>query len=750
MCNRRLIPSMASSTLLSPSATSKPGFLHCDSVSQDPLHRRLDLCPQGQFSASRSSSEKLEFCLSSSATRCAFSCRGCARRASFCFRVCANSASIGISHFSPVRHLKVRTLSGFASTKARTRASSTSVAPSSKKKIKERRLEGLDTDHPSLTWGVVQHSAEGKQKVIEFLEEEGIDTTELYDVELPNTVEVMQERLDFLKKLGLSMEVINSYPLMVTCSIKKNIIPVLDYLEQLGLRSRDLPNFLEKYPMILHSSVIIDLMPVVDYLLGLDIQRKNIIKVLAKYPDVLGFRLEGTMSTSVAYLVSLGVRTRCIGRMLTEYPEILGMRVAKSIKPKVDYLISYGIPKAIVASMLEARPYILGFDLSETMEPVVNDLLGAGVRKEGIAAVITQYPDILGQGISENLNRKTKWLVEQVKVDPEDVPVIVEKLPQILFIKEGLAMERVMLFKNAGCSANDVAKMVTNCPQILALSIAQVIEPNLNFLLHVMKRSVKDVVNFPAYFTYDLKSRIMPRFNMIAEKGVDCSLEWFLNCTDQRFRDRLSAEYMDGDEPGPVFRMGGIVHTELKPVEEDNSSEENLDSELNQHGKIKQLRPSVAQKREQAKMYRQQWDKGPSDMYSEDDDKDTDDDTDDARDILWAGLQDNKQQTNDKLKRASDMYSEDDDDAEDDTDDAIDISRARLQDDEEMEETETSSEFDVSEEEDEGDDDDDDGWDVPETASEFNESGEDLDDDEGDEILDEEEVQTRATNKRNR
>ncbi|MCO5579571.1 hypothetical protein L7F22_033428 [Adiantum nelumboides] len=746
-CNRRLIPSMASSSLLSPSATSKPGFLHCDSVSRDPLHRRSDLGPQGQFSASRSSSEKgskLEFCLSSSATRCAFCCRGCARRASFCFRVCANSASIVISHFSPgVGHLKVRTLSGFASTKTRTRASSTSVAPSPKKKPKERRLEGLDTDRPSLTWGVVQHSAEGKLKVIEFLEEEGINTTELYDVELPNTVEVMQERLDFLKKLGLSMEVINSYPLMVTCSIKKNIIPVLDYLEQLGLRSRDLPNFLEKYPMILHSSVIIDLMPVVDYLLGLDIQRKNIIKVLAKYPDVLGFRLEGTMSTSVAYLVSLGVRTRCIGRMLTEYPEILGMRVAKSIKPKVDYLTSYGIPKAIVASMLEARPYILGFDLSETMEPVVNDLLEAGVRKEGIAAVITQYPDILGQGISQNLNRKTKWLVEQVKVDPEDVPVIVEKLPQILFIKEGLAMERVKLFKNAGCSANDVAKMVTNCPQILALSIAQVIEPNLNFLLHVMKRSVKDVVNFPAYFTYDLKSRIMPRFNMIAEKGVDCSLEWFLNCTDQRFKERLSAEYMDGDEPGPVFRMGGIVHTELKPVEEDNSSEENLDSELNQRGKIKQLRPSLAQKREQTKMYQQQWDKRLSDMYSEDDDTDTDDDTDDERDILWARLQDNKQQTNDKLKRASDMFSEDD------TDDAIDILRARLQDDEEVEETETSSEFDVSEEEDERDDNNV-GLDVPETASEFNESGEDLDDDEGDEILDEEEVQIRATNKRNR
>ncbi|KAI5083647.1 hypothetical protein GOP47_0003390 [Adiantum capillus-veneris] len=749
-CNRRLIPSMASSTLLSPSATSKPCFLHCDSTSRYSPHRRSAMGLQSKFSASRSSLEKrfkvgvsLSSCSRSQATRCGFCCRDCARRASFCFRVCATSASVVSSHFSSgVGYLRTipgytgSSASGSRSSRTRTRALATSVAPSPKKKTKEKSAEIPAIDQPSLTWGVMPPSAEGKKKVIEFLEKEGIDTTELHDVELPNTIEVMQERLDFLMKLGLSLEAINSYPLMVTCSIKKNLIPVLDYLERLGLRSRELPQFLEKYPMVLHSSVVIDLMPIVDYLLGLDIQRKDIIKVLARYPDVLGFRLEGTMSTSVAYLVSLGVRTRCIGRMLTDYPEILGMRVAKSIKPKVDFLISYGIPKAVVAKLLEGRPYMLGFDLSETIEPVVNDLLEAGVRREGIAAIITQYPDILGQGIRENLDRKTEWLVEDVRIDPKDVPVIIEKLPQILFIKEKLAMDRVRFFKNAGCSADDIAKMVTGCPQILALSIAQVMEPSLNFLLHDMKRSVKDVVSFPAYFTYDLKTRIMPRYNMIAEKGVDCSLEWFLNCTDQRFKDRLSAEYMDEDEPGPVFRMGGIVHTELKPVEEENLSEEVLDLETNRCEEREKPRSSPSRRRETTKMHQQQQRddefETASDMSSEDE-EDADDDTDDGRDILRARLWDDKQQRDIKLDTASDMYSE----GSDDTDDAVDVLRARLQEDDE--DLESSSEFDISEEEEESNDDDDE-WGVLETED---------DDDDSDEVS-EEEVQTRATNKSNR
>eukprot|EP00250_Pteridium_aquilinum_P007542 c17231_g1_i1 orf=99-2192(+) len=615
-CNRRLIPSMASSTLLSPATTTKPCFLHCKSASDSGLHPRSTLDWQSQdstFSTSRSSSErggnyfKVGFIASPrdctdtcNCARCrkdsGFCCRDGARRASFCVGVCAGSAS---SLLSPVGgYLKARTVSaspacsliGSRGDQFKVRALSTSVASSSLKK--EETASSPAIVQPSVTWGIIPHPPESSRKVLDFLESEGIDTTELHDVELPTSVEVMQERLDFLKKLGLSLEAINNYPLMVTCSIKKNLVPVLDYLEQLGLRSRDLPAFLEKYPVVLHSSVVIDLMPVVEYLLGLDIQRKDISRVIARFPDVLGYRLEGTMSTSVAYLVSLGVRMRCIGRMLTEYPEILGMRVGNNIKPKVDFLVSYGIPKAVVAKILEVRPYILGFDFSETMQVAVNDLLEAGVRKEAIAGIITQYPDILGQNIKENLTQKTNWLVQQVKVEPSNVPSIIEKLPQVLFIKEGLAMERVRYFMSAGCSADDVAKMVSDCPQIMALSISQVIEPSLNFLLHDMKRSVKEVVKFPMYFTYDLKSRIMPRYKLIAEKGVKCSLEWFLNCTDQRFKVRLSADYLDDDEePGHVFQMGGVVFTETKQVAEVASIKEDLVSGLNQ-----QSRQQVAKK----------------------------------------------------------------------------------------------------------------------------------------------------------
>lgn len=593
------------------------------------------------------------------------------------------------------------------------RAMSTSVASSSSKK--EGSTLSPSIVRPSLTWGIIPHPRESSQKVLDFLKSEGIDTSELCDVELPTSVEVMQERLDFLRKLGLSIETINSYPLMVTCSIRKNLVPVLDYLERLGIRSSELPALLEVYPMVLHSSVIIDLLPVVDYLLGLDIQKKDIARVLVRYPDVLGFRLEGTMSTSVAYLVSIGVRTRGIGRMLTEYPEILGMRVANNIKPKVDFLLGYGIPKTVVAKIVEERPYILGFDFSETMQPVVKDLLEAGVRKDTISRIITQYPDILGQNIKENINRRTMWLVTEVKVELQNVPAIIEKLPQILFIKEGLAMERVRFFRGVGFTADDVGTMVSECPQILALSISHVLEPSLDFLLNGMKRSLQEVVKFPAFFTYDLKSRIMPRYKLIAEKGVECSLEWFLNCTEQRFRVRLSADYLDDAEAGHVFQMGGVVFTETEEVKELTLLKEDLDV-----GFTHQIYPQAGKKTRQGKkaMNGHRQDRNNEHETASDselegffgDEHDDDDDNDDEVEHSLRSAKSKKQigrfASNVRdAEQSSQRHSWQDIDSEDDdTDDARDILQSRLQDGEELDMSETASEFDhLEESEEEGD-----------------------------------------------
>ncbi|CAI0627901.1 unnamed protein product [Linum tenue] len=358
---------------------------------------------------------------------------------------------------------------------------------------------------PSVTWGVIQGKKEklvNRVIICDYLKSLGIIPDELESLELPSTVQVMKERVEFLQRLGLTVDDFNEYPLMLGCSVRKNIIPVLGYLEKIGISRSKLGEFVKSYPQVLHMSVVVELMPVVKFLRGLDVEKQDIGFVLQKYPELLGFKLEGTMSTSVAFLVSIGVSPRDIGPMVTQYPYFLGMRVGTVIKPFVDYMVSLGLPKKIVARMLEKRAYILGYNLEETMKPNVDCLISFGVRKEALASVIAQYPQILGVPLKAKLSSQQYFFGLKLKVDPEGFAQVIEKKSE-------------------------------------------------------MGRPIKELVDFPEYFTYGLESRIKPRYQLAKSKGIRCSLDSLLNCSDQMFEERLQDGCLESETVGPSFDMGG-------------------------------------------------------------------------------------------------------------------------------------------------------------------------------------------------
>ncbi|GMH30990.1 hypothetical protein Nepgr_032833 [Nepenthes gracilis] len=51
--------------------------------------------------------------------------------------------------------------------------------------------------------------------------------------------------------------------------------------------------------------------------------------------------------------------------------------------------------------------------------------------------------------------------------------------------------------------------------------------------------------------------RILPRYHSLQQKGIRFSLSWFLNCSDQRFEERLQGDYIETETMGPCFFMGG-------------------------------------------------------------------------------------------------------------------------------------------------------------------------------------------------
>lgn len=410
-------------------------------------------------------------------------------------------------------------------------------------------------------------------KVFEFLRGLGIVPDELDGLELPVTVDVMRERVDFLRSLGLTIDDINNYPLVLGCSVKKNMIPVLDYLGNLGVRKLTVTEFLRRYPQVLHSSVVVDLKPVVKYLQGLDIRPGDIPRVLERYPEVLGFKLEGTMSTSVAYLVGIGVARREVGRVLTRYPEILGMRVARVIKPLVEYLETLGLPRLAIARLIEKSPHILGFGLEDCVKPNVGALVEFGVRKELLGSVIAQYPDIMGIELKTKLVTQLSLFESNMLAGRDELGKMIEKMPQTVSLGRATVLKHVDFLKQSGFSLKQVSKMVVGCPQILALNV-DIMRMSFEYFQVEMDRDLEDLVEFPAYFTYSLESTIRHRHRMIAKKGLKCSLGWLLNCTDEKFAERMSYDSIGIEEmeAEPSFD----IKTLLEPRAEDESEDEDF------------------------------------------------------------------------------------------------------------------------------------------------------------------------------
>lgn len=436
---------------------------------------------------------------------------------------------------------------------------------------------------PTVTWGVVQGRKEklvSRVIICDYLKSIGIIPDELEDLELPSAVDVMRERVEFLQKIGLTIDDINEYPLMLGCSVRKNIIPVLGYLEKVGVQRSRMGEFVKKYPQVLHASVVVELVPVIRFLRGLDVERQDIGFVLMKYPELLGFKLEGTMSTSVAYLVSIGVNPRDIGPMVTQYPYFLGMRVGTMIKPLVEYLISLGLPKKVLARMFEKRAYVIGYDLEETVRPNVDCLISFGIQREALASIIAQYPQILGLPLKAKLSSQQYFFNLKLKIDPEGFARVIERMPQLVSLSQKVIMKPIEFLIGRGISTEDVAKMIVKCPQLVALQVG-IMKNSYYFFKSEMGRPLKELVEFPEYFTYGLESRIKPRFQRLQHKGIRSSLSWFLNCSDQRFEERLYADYIETEIEGPSFVMGGKLElpgdrNQMVSDEEDESDDEKL------------------------------------------------------------------------------------------------------------------------------------------------------------------------------
>lgn len=91
-----------------------------------------------------------------------------------------------------------------------------------------------------------------------------------------------------------------------------------------------------------------------------------------------------------------------------------------------------------------------------------------------------------------------------------------------------------------GLSKKAVGFMLRRFSPLLGYSIEEVLRPKLEFLRDVMKKPVTELIDYPRYFSYSLEKKIKPRYYVLKERNLECSLKDMLSKNDEEF----AAEFM--------------------------------------------------------------------------------------------------------------------------------------------------------------------------------------------------------------
>lgn len=81
--------------------------------------------------------------------------------------------------------------------------------------------------------------------------------------------------------------------------------------------------------------------------------------------------------------------------------------------------------------------------------------------------------------------------------------------------------------------------MLRRLPQLFCYGIKGNLEVKMRFLVNEMGRELREVKEFPQYFSYSLEKRIKRRHLVCEEQGVRFTLPALLKPGDEEFRERV-------------------------------------------------------------------------------------------------------------------------------------------------------------------------------------------------------------------
>lgn len=347
-------------------------------------------------------------------------------------------------------------------------------------------------------------------------------------------IEARRGGLDMLGSVDASFRfLLESFPRLLLLSEENDMKPLVEFLESVGVSRDCLGKVLLLYPPIMLSKAEEMKRRVVAALEKVSVVSKDSGKVLMKYPWILSPSVQENYPRIVSLLESESVLKTDIDHAIRRWPLLLGCSTS-NMKMMVKEFDKLGVRNKRMGKVIPKRPQLLLYKPQEFLK-VVAFLEDLGFQKEIIGQILCRCPEIFGCSIDKTLQKKLSFLT-RFGVSSTHFPRIIKKYPEfLLYDAEKTVLPRLKYLMEIGISKREIAFMIRKFSPLLGYSIDNVLRPKLEFLVNSMEKPVREVIDYPRYFSYSLEKRIKPRFWVLKGRNIECTLQEMLSKNDEEF-----------------------------------------------------------------------------------------------------------------------------------------------------------------------------------------------------------------------
>lgn len=203
------------------------------------------------------------------------------------------------------------------------------------------------------------------------------------------------------------------------------------------------------------------------------------------------------------------------------------------VKALFDYLASFGISGPDLRRVVSMCPEILSLRLNDVV-PIFTFLLReVNVAGVDLRRVIRGRPRLLACDVETRL-RPTLYFLQSIGI--HEVHRYTNLLSSCV---EDKFIPKIGYFEKVGFCYRDSISMFRRFPALFCYSVKENFEPKLNYFVVEMGRDLKELKEFPQYFSFSLERRIKPRHQTCVENGICFPLPVMLKMKEEIFRQKL-------------------------------------------------------------------------------------------------------------------------------------------------------------------------------------------------------------------